>query len=94
MSERRDILLLMGASLMDFKWLRIPFSNETKEIKVAQTWEVRWQSRYGEYSGSVRPELESFLTEKEANDFAESLRAAYKLLRHTSGTEVSVAKAR
>ena len=29
------------------KWLKVPASNETKEIEVAQTWEVRWHSLKG-----------------------------------------------
>jgi len=30
-----------------FKWLKVPVSNETKDVKVAQMWEVRWASVKG-----------------------------------------------
>jgi glutamate dehydrogenase/leucine dehydrogenase len=79
---------------MAFKWLTVPWSNKTKDIQVMQTWEVRWQSRNGEYSGSVRPEAEVFTSEEEAKEFANSLSKAFKLIRHTAGTSVHVNKSR
>ncbi len=79
---------------MFFKWLTVPGSNSTKDIKVAQTWEVRWRSRHGEYSGDTRPELESFLSEAEATAFVKSLENAFKLIRHTSGDRATMTKAK
>jgi glutamate dehydrogenase/leucine dehydrogenase len=79
---------------MAFKWLTVPWSNETKQIQVMQTWEVRWQSRNGEYSGNVKPEAEVFTSEEEAVEFANSLKKAFRLIRHTSGTSVSISKSR
>ena len=79
---------------MFFKWLKVPESNATKEVKVAQLWEVRWHSRHGQYSSDTRPELETFLSEAEANDFATSLENAFRLIRHSSGTSIDVLKAK
>lgn len=76
------------------KWLKVPLSNETKEVQAVQMWEVRWHSRYGQYSGDTRPELECFPSQEEAESFAESLRNAFKLIRHSFGTWVAVQKAK
>jgi len=79
---------------MKFWWKKttVPVSNETKEIETVQLWVVSWWARYGEYSGNVDKQFEAFTSEKAANEFADSLKAAYKLLRHTSGTRVVVEK--
>lgn len=75
------------------KWLTVPASNETREIEVAQLWEVRWKSRHGPYHSDVRPEVEAFPSRQAAEEFAESLRNAFDLVRHTSGTKVTVRQA-
>ncbi len=75
-----------------FKKTKTPVSNEIKEVDAVQLWIVNWYSRYDEYSVSVKKEYEAFISEDEANKFADSLRKAYKLLRHTSGTQVTVEK--
>lgn len=31
---------------MDFKKIRVPKDNDTKEVDAVQLWEVRWTSRY------------------------------------------------
>lgn len=77
-----------------FKKLTVPVSNETKQIEVIQTWEVRWYSRNGQYSNDTRPEIEVFTSVDAANAFKDSLVAAFKLLRHTSGTWVEVKKSK
>lgn len=77
---------------MIFKWLTIPWSNRTKQIQVPQLWYVRWESRYDKYGSSTQPEVEAFTSEQQANEFAESLRKAFKLIKHTSGTNVLVSK--
>lgn len=80
---------------MEFKWLTIPWSNRTKQIQVPQLWEVRWESRYGEYASSVKPEVEAFTTLEAAEEFALSLRRAIALLKHCgAGTEVNIRKAK
>jgi hypothetical protein len=70
----------------------LPVTNETKEVDVVQLWYVRWQSRYSDYSFGVRQEMEAFTSAEAANEFAESLRAAFKLIKHTTGNSVSVVK--
>lgn len=74
------------------KFLTVPETNATRQIEVAQLWEVRWRSRFGKYNGDTRPEVEAFASEEEAKAFATALRQAFTLLRHTSGTDVTVTK--
>ena len=76
-----------------FKWFTIPSSNETKQVEAVQLWEVRWQSRYGENSWCVQPEMECFTSEELAKEFVASLESAFKLVRHTSGTKVTIRRA-
>lgn len=77
-------------------WLKkkeIPVSNETQFIDVVQTWEVRWTSETGKYPyNRTQPEMEVFLSKQQAEDFADSLRAAFKLVKHTSYDVVVVTK--
>ena len=76
------------------KKVEVPLTNATKLVDAIQLWEVRWYSRYGEWNGNISPELEAFPTEADALTFADSLRNAFKLIRHTSGTRVTVERAR
>lgn len=77
------------------KTLTVPATNETKEVEAIQLWKVRWQSRDGEFHANTSPEVEAFPTREEADNFADALRNAFKLLRHTGrGTGVSVSKGR
>lgn len=75
-----------------FKKLTTPETNDTKEITVVQLWYVKWFSRDGPYSSDLNKEVEVFTSAEEANAFAESLVAAFKLLKYTSGTQVTVIK--
>ena len=75
---------------LTFKWLTAPFTNQTREVEAVQMWNVRWQSRNGEYTDDTQPELEAFPTEAQAQEFATALRNAFALIRYTSGTRVSV----
>ena len=77
---------------MWFKNKEVPVSNQTKTIQVFQTWEVRWTSRHGAYSVDTKQEVEIFLSEKDAKDFKESLGKAFRILKHTSGTEITLKK--
>jgi len=69
-----------------FKTKRVekPEDNTTHEVEAVQLTYVRWTSRHGSYSHHTRSEMEAFPSEKDANDFAESLRQAHRLLRNTS----------
>jgi hypothetical protein len=75
---------------MWFKKQTVPVSNDTKEIDVVQLWEVRWRSRYGEYSSNTKPQVECFISEEDARDFAKALENAFKLIRHTHPAETKV----
>lgn len=63
-----------------------------KQISALEVWHVRWTSRSGEYSQDTAQQVEAFLSIEQATEFADSLRAAFKLLRHTSGTGVTITK--
>tara|TARA_R110000796_G_scaffold126204_3_gene240904 strand:- start:1946 stop:2203 length:258 start_codon:yes stop_codon:yes gene_type:complete len=56
------------------------------------TWIVEWNSRYGQFSTDTRTEVEAFTSENEAKFFKKSLEDAFKLIKHTSGTSVSIRK--
>ena len=77
---------------MWFRKTTVPTSNDTKEIDVVQTWEVRWRSRHGGYSSDTRDEMEIFTDEQVAKDFVKALNNAFKLIRHTSGDTVTMKK--
>lgn len=76
------------------KKITVPESNETKIADTIQLWYVSWYARHGAYYADTRREVEAFPTEAEANTFATSLRNAFRLIKHTSGTEVTVERAR
>ena len=61
-------------------------------VDVYEAWGVRWQSRHGGFSGDTKPEMRVFTSEKDAEEFADALRDAFRLIKHTSGTCVSVSK--
>lgn len=73
-----------------FKKLTVPVDNAVKSVDVLQLWGVRWISRHGEYSADTMAEAEFFTSEAAADAFAESLRAAFKLTRNTSVSEIKV----
>lgn len=62
-------------------------------LEAIQLWEVRWKSRHGEGYYDVRPEVEAFPSLKEADRFADALREAFALMKHTSGACVTVERA-
>jgi hypothetical protein len=72
-----------------FKWTTIR-NGETVDVKAHRTWTVRWTSRHGQYSSDTRPEVEVFTTLEDAERFATELAAAFKMVRHTWGTYITV----
>ena len=68
-------------------------SKSQQQVDVVETWEVRWQSRYGGFSGDTSSEVMVFTSEADALSFKAALTDAFKLIKHTSGTSVSVSKA-
>ena len=80
------------------KSLTVPQTNATKKVVVAQLWEVRWRSFdlmfVGSTCGDYEPHLEAFLTEREAEAFAESLYKANELIQNGTDLDIEVRKAR
>lgn len=76
-------------SFFQRKQIQIP-SGSTQQIEAVRSWSVRWKSRYTEFSDGFKDETEVFVDEELANNFADSLRQAFKLLRYKNGTEVKV----
>lgn len=79
-------------AFFNFRKKDIPASNKMKQVDVYEMWEVRWESRDGDFHFNVKPEIETFPSEQDAKDFAQALRNAFKLIKHTSGTDVYVKK--
>ena len=80
--------------MFSFRKKSVPLTNKTRDIEVAQTWEVRWKSRYGDFSGCLRPEVEVFTSKEEAVKFKESLEAAAKLLKYTEFMRIATIEKR
>ena len=80
--------------MISFKWLTVPKSNETKQVEVLKLWRVEWKSVYTLSSYSemyyTQTETEMFTTKEAADEFAEALRAARKLLKDRSGGQLNV----
>ena len=71
-----------------------PKNSATEKVKAAQLWVVEWTSRHGRYYTDTKQEFEAFSSKDVADSYAEDLRRAYKLIRHTSGTQVVVRKSK
>lgn len=69
------------------------FKKGTRQLTSGvDTWVVEWTCRYGQFSGDTEQCYQAFTNKKEAEDFADSIRRAHKLIGNTSGTYVSVSK--
>lgn len=49
-----------------------------------ETWVVRWNSRYGSFSGDNKEQVQVFTDFEEAKAFKAELERANKLLKHTA----------
>jgi hypothetical protein len=94
-----ELLAEVGITLPEKKEKELPIVNDltlrnqfTAKYEFAETWEVRWLSRHGDYSGDTSPQVAAFTSRGDAEQFAMALKAAYKMLRHTHGTGVVVEK--
>lgn len=56
------------------------------------TWIVEWTRRYGRFADDTEQCYQAFTNKEEADEFADSIRKAHKLIGNTSGTHVSVHK--
>ena len=69
------------------------FKKGTKELTSSvDTWIVEWTRRYGQFSNQTEQCYQAFTSKDEAEDFADSIRRAHRLIGNTSGTYVSVTK--
>lgn len=74
------------------KKIEKPVSDEVHEVDSVELTYVQWYRRHGAYSHDTEKCIEAFPNHQDALEFADSLKAAYKLLQHTSGTSVKVYK--
>ena len=63
-----------------------------EEVPGAHVWMVSWEARYGDYVQDTKRVAKAFLNEDDANQFAESLRMAHKLLQNTNSLRIKVEK--
>ena len=75
--------------MFNLKSLFIPTA-EKRQVDAVELWEVRWHSRHGEFSSCTQPECEVFPVKADAEAFAKALSDAFALIKHTSGTRVSI----
>ena len=71
------------------------FKKGTRELHTSvDTWIVEWTSRSGSYSSDTHKSFQAFTDKQEAEDFAEEIRRAHKLIGNTcySETRVTVRK--
>ena len=69
------------------------FKKGTKQLTSGvDTWIVEWTRRYGQFHGDTEKCYQAFTNKEEAEEFADSIRRAHKLIGNTSGTYVSVKK--
>ena len=69
------------------------FKRGTRQLTSGvDTWIVEWTRRYGKFSDDTEQCYQAFTNKEEAEDFADSIRRANKLIGNTSGTYVSVSK--
>ena len=75
-----------------FKKLFVP-SGEQKELTALENWTVRWDSRYDDYSYSIKPEAEVFTSKEDAIEFKKAVENAFKLLKYKGeSTKVTIQK--
>ncbi|MHC4574372.1 MAG: hypothetical protein ACYS76_09620 [Planctomycetota bacterium] len=72
------------------KPIEIPESNETRTVEAVQLWRVEWLSIQSRWDTDGHREYAAFVSRNQAEEFAESLRAAFKLIRQGWATHVVV----
>lgn len=67
------------------------FKKGTQQLNSGiDTWVVEWTRRYGQYHTDTEQCYQAFTDEDEAEDFADSIRRAHKLIGNTCWSETSV----
>jgi hypothetical protein len=64
----------------------------SREVDGAEVWIVTWDKRSGEYSSDTKRAAKAFLSLDDANDFADSLKSAQKLLQNTNDIRIRIEK--
>lgn len=64
----------------------------SSEVDGAEVWIVSWDKRNGNYSSDTKRAAKAFLSLDDANDFADSLKSAQKLLQNTNDIRISIEK--
>ena len=78
--------------MFSFKKLFTPKSDELKSVEVVQLWYVRWASRHGRFAGDTEEVMEAFTSKEDAVAFANSLKAAFALIKNTSENSIYLSK--
>lgn len=75
------------------KLFKLFFRDEqTINVDAVELWEVWWTRRHGEFYRDTKPAVKVFTSKEDAEMFAKAIEDAYKLIQHTSGTEVYIKK--
>lgn len=64
----------------------------SREVDGAEVWIVSWDKRSGDYYSETKRAAKAFLSLDNANDFAESLKSAQKLLQNTNNIRLRIEK--
>lgn len=76
-----------------FKRKKITIKDEqTEELEAHDTWEVRWESRHGNYHSDRQPEIEVFTSEEGAKKFKQALVDAQALFGDTNNRNITVGR--
>lgn len=62
----------------------VPNRHDPLKLDGIETWMVQWTSRQGQFSADVRSVCQAFTSKQDAKEFAESLRAAFRLVKNSS----------
>ena len=65
-------------------------TEDKKEIEAIISYEVRWKSRFNEYSTGTRTEVRVFLNESAAIAFKQALVDAFALIKTTVDNKVTL----
>ena len=67
------------------------FKKGTRELNTGvDTWVVEWTRRYGQYHADTEKCYQAFTNKHEAEDFADSIRRAHKLVGNSCWSETQV----
>lgn len=65
---------------------------KVKDVQGAEIYTVSWLSRFGCYYTDTKRVYKAFLTKEDAEEFAQNLRAAHKLLQNTNSIQITITK--